>query len=105
MPEVSGNFLIKLIRTYEHLRTVPIVAVTSDTDDETREGILRKGANRVMYKPVDKAKIVDCVRRSIESHRKLTLQLSKAKSREQAQSEQKNAEQISLESNLRNLMR
>jgi DNA-binding response OmpR family regulator len=61
MPEVSGDFLIKLIRTFQHLRSVPIVAVTSDANEESNTSILRKGADAIIHKPVDAETLVDRV--------------------------------------------
>lgn len=105
MPEVSGNFLIKLIRTYEHLKTVPIVAITSDTAVNARENVLRKGADTVMHKPVDATALTSCVSKVLSSTLKLKSQLSAAENREQQDSEVKKAKLMSSESNLRNLMR
>lgn len=105
MPEVSGNFLIKLIRTYEHLRTVPIVAVTSNTDTESQETIMRKGADSVMHKPVDAKSLTDRVFQTLESTLKLKNQLSVAQARENQKSEQKKAQMMTVESDLRHMMR
>lgn len=52
MPDVSGDFLIKLIKTFQHLREVPIITVTSNTEAESNEMILRKGAEAIVHKPV-----------------------------------------------------
>lgn len=105
MPEVSGNFLIKLIRTYNHLKTTPIVAVTSETDEEVQEAILRNGADAVIHKPVDKKTLTDKISQILKSTFKLQNQISEAEAREQELVEQKKKDAMSLESNLRNLMR
>jgi len=105
MPEVSGNFLIKLIRTYEHLQTVPIVAVTSDTAYEAKENILRKGADMIMNKPVEANTLSACVTKILISSRKLKNQLTEAENREQQHTEERKAAAMSFESNLRDMMR
>lgn len=105
MPEVSGNFLIKLIRTYEHLRTVPVVAITSDKAEESQKITMRKGADLVMHKPVNSATLAKCVTQVMASTNKLKIQLSEADQREQKLNEQKKAAMMSLESDLRNMMR
>jgi len=105
MPEVSGNFLIKLIRTYDHLRTVPIVAVTSNTTKEAQESILRKGADEVIHKPVDDQMLVEKVFQILQSTFRLKNQLSEAEEREQQKLNERKAERMSLESSLRDMMR
>ncbi len=105
MPEVSGNFLIKLIRTFEHLRTVPIVAITSDVSEESTETTIRKGADSVIHKPLDAITLTECVSKILESTRKLQYQLSEAELREHELSQKKKAALMSVESDLRNMMR
>lgn len=105
MPEVSGNFLIKLIRTYDHLSTTPIVAITSNTTEEARESILRKGADAVIHKPVDSATLCSKVSQILESTLRMNSQISEAEEREQQKVDQKKAAVISLESSLRDMMR
>lgn len=52
MPEVSGSMLTRLIREFEHLTAIPIVAITADDSEETAQQILAEGANSVLLKPV-----------------------------------------------------
>ncbi|QEG21774.1 response regulator [Mariniblastus fucicola] len=105
MPEVSGKFLIKLIRTFEHLRTIPIVAVTSNTEEAEQEAIIRNGADSIVHKPVDAKKLTDAVLLTLEGSFRLKNQITEAEQREQHRMEQKKAALISFESNLRDLMR
>jgi len=105
MPEVSGSFLIKLIRTFEHLRTVPILAVTSNTSEQDREIILRKGADAVIHKPVDDSELVDKVSLMLGSTLRLKDRLSEADEIEQQRVNKKKAEMMSVESSLRDMMR
>lgn len=105
MPEVSGNFLIKLIRTYEHLRTVPIIAITSNASREGVETTIRKGADAVINKPVDEKTLTEKVTQILQSTLRLKQQISDAEEREQQLIEKKKAQMISVESNLRDMMR
>ena len=105
MPEVSGNFLIKLIRTFDHLRTVPIVAVTSNASEEAHETTVRKGADVVLNKPVDGDILLRTVNQILHSAILLQQKISENEEREQQRMNQKKADQISFESNLRNMMR
>lgn len=105
MPEVSGNFLIKLIRTYEHLQTVPIVAVTSNTTAEALESTIRKGADAVIHKPVDEKTLTEKVIKILQSTNRLKQQISVADEREQQLMDEKKAQLRCFESNLRDMMR
>lgn len=105
MPEVSGNFLIKLIRTYEHLRTVPIVAVTSNTTKEANETTLRKGADAIVHKPVDETTLIGKVVQILETTMRLKQQIFDADEREQQRIDERKAQLRSFESNLRDMMR
>jgi CheY-like chemotaxis protein len=72
MPDVSGSFLTKLIRTFAHLRDVPIMVVTSDHRPETAEAIRRKGADVILCKPVQSdlliQYVVETLKRSLEEN-------------------------------------
>jgi DNA-binding response OmpR family regulator len=69
MPDVSGNFLTKLVRTFEHLENVPVLVVTSDSDPDTRANVLRLGANQVLTKPLKGSELVEEVTRAIQDSR------------------------------------
>jgi CheY-like chemotaxis protein len=105
MPEVSGSFLTKLVRTFKHLDSVPIVAVTADSREEIRDGILRKGANSVLYKPVTESELIATVKELVED----SIDRKNKKFADHAQHKlkmkQRKAHVMSRESELRNLMR
>ncbi len=105
MPEVSGTFLIKLLRTYEHLQTVPVVAATANNDKAMLEGLLRKGADAIIQKPVSVETFAQVIKQILQSTLKLQNQIAVAEEHEQQKSDQKKAEMISIESNLRDMMR
>ena len=105
MPEVSGKFLIKLIRTFDHLRTVPIVAVTSITGREEQKSILRKGADSVMHKPVDDQMLTTKVIQTLESSYRLKHQITEAEERKHQLTNKKKAKMRTVESDLRDMLR
>jgi signal transduction histidine kinase len=51
MPELSGDELVRQLRTHRQLDTVPIVLVTAKADEELRVQLLRQGANDYLLKP------------------------------------------------------
>jgi len=57
MPEMDGYELL------EHLRsqgsTVPVIVITADIQESTREKIMQRGAHAVMNKPADLAKLLE----------------------------------------------
>lgn len=57
MPGVNGNFLVRLIRRYPRFALVPVIAITSDTSDETRDYLMEHGASAVVHKPIDAQQI------------------------------------------------
>lgn len=53
MPIIDGVRLIALIRATPHLRTLPIVVITSMRSSRIKDECLRMGADDFMTKPVD----------------------------------------------------
>ncbi len=57
MPEMNGYELL------DHLRaegsTIPVIVITADIQDTTREKIMQRGAHAVMNKPADLAKLLE----------------------------------------------
>ena len=83
MPEVSGNFLIKLMRTYRHLQNVPIIAITSDTSDGVRDKVLQRGANAVVHKPVNAESLVEFVSLGLKANEEIKSKQEKAELKKQ----------------------
>ena len=52
MPDVNGNVLTCLVREFEHLEAVPLVAITADARSTTAQEILDRGADAILIKPV-----------------------------------------------------
>jgi CheY-like chemotaxis protein len=57
MPEMNGYELL------DHLRaegsTIPVIVITADIQDTTREKIMQSGAHAVMNKPADLTKLLE----------------------------------------------
>jgi two-component system chemotaxis response regulator CheY len=51
MPDIGGLEVTEFIRSQEHLQTLPILIVTTRSEDATRERILGAGASAFMTKP------------------------------------------------------
>ena len=58
MPDVSGNILTRLIREFNHLESIPIIAITADVRDVTANKILQQGADAVLLKPLTPDELV-----------------------------------------------
>jgi two-component system chemotaxis response regulator CheY len=67
MPKMDG---IRFVQTLRHsdlpqLRTIPVILVTSDKSDETRDRARGSDANAFLPKPLDAHALVDVVERLI----------------------------------------
>jgi two-component system chemotaxis response regulator CheY len=51
MPDISGVEVVEFVRGQDTLRDVPILVVTTRSDDDSRERVLRAGASRFLTKP------------------------------------------------------
>lgn len=61
MPETNGNVLTGLVREFEHLEPIPIIAVTGDDQPSTTDMVLGLGADSVLLKPVTQDELVGLV--------------------------------------------
>lgn len=52
MPGVDGTEVLAYIRREPRLKKVPVIVITSDDQPETRQHVLRGGAQAVIIKPV-----------------------------------------------------
>jgi PAS domain S-box-containing protein len=51
MPRMSGDHLLREIRSHRELQDIPIVMLTTQTDEEMRVNLLRAGAQDYLIKP------------------------------------------------------
>jgi len=58
MPDVNGSVLTCLVREFEHLDSIPIVAITADSHSETAKEMMDRGADAILIKPVTAAELL-----------------------------------------------
>jgi two-component system chemotaxis response regulator CheY len=63
MPDVGGIEVIEFVRAQDRLRTLPILIVTTRSDDDSRAQVLAAGASSFLTKPFVPAEILSEVRR------------------------------------------
>lgn len=59
MPKSSGFVTLEKIRKIDS--KVPIVMVTADLSESTEERLKRLGASKILYKPFEFNKLIDCI--------------------------------------------
>jgi two-component system, chemotaxis family, chemotaxis protein CheY len=69
MPDINGLELIKFVRDSEHLRSVPVLIVSTQSGERDRERGLALGANRFLAKPFTPEALRDAVSKSLASPR------------------------------------
>ena len=68
--DMGGVELITRIRALDHRKDVPIVMVTGSTEVAIVAAALARGADDVLFKPVDVATLVDTVNKCVERARR-----------------------------------
>jgi two-component system chemotaxis response regulator CheY len=58
MPDIGGYEVLEFVRGQEGLRNLPIIVVTTRSDDDSRSRALEAGATRFMTKPFEPADIL-----------------------------------------------
>jgi two-component system cell cycle response regulator DivK len=69
MPEMDGLTATRMLRGIDHLRDIPIVALTANAMEGDREKSLEAGCTGYIRKPVDVDKLPDEVLHYIRSRR------------------------------------
>jgi CheY-like chemotaxis protein len=64
MPKVSGLEVLKTIKADEHLRTIPVVALTSSRETPDLAEFYRHGVNAYVVKPVDFSEFMNAVKQT-----------------------------------------
>ena len=62
MPKVDGIEVLRLIKGDEQLKTIPVVLLTSSTDERDMLKSYQLGANAYVVKPVDFERFVEAVK-------------------------------------------
>ena len=62
MPKVSGLEVLKIVKTDEHLKIIPIVVLTSSRETPDVDGCYQHGVNAYVVKPVDFAEFMKAVK-------------------------------------------
>ena len=63
LPKLSGIEVLRQVREDEHTRYVPVVILTSSSEEEDIVASLENGANSYVRKPVDFSRFVEQVQR------------------------------------------
>jgi two-component system chemotaxis response regulator CheY len=63
MPYMDGIELIRTIRLDRELRSLPVLMVTTEADDEERDRAMAAGADGYLVKPVTAEKVSDQIKR------------------------------------------
>jgi two-component system chemotaxis response regulator CheY len=64
--KMTGLDILKTIRKMEHIKDIPIIMVTSESDKCNVIEALKYGANGFVVKPIDKKSFEEAVRRNIK---------------------------------------
>lgn len=62
MPDIGGQEVVEFVRGQDKLRALPILVVTTRSDDGSREAVLKAGASRFLTKPFTPERILAEVR-------------------------------------------
>lgn len=62
MPDMHGLEVIQYARAYDSYRDLPILVLTTRSEEETRQSVLAAGANRYCTKPFQAQELLSAVR-------------------------------------------
>lgn len=63
MPGLDGREVLTEIKAHEHLRDIPVIVLTTSTDDRDINECYKAGANSYVKKPVGLANYLDAIQR------------------------------------------
>jgi len=66
MPDMHGLEVVTFLRKHAVFREVPIIILTTRSDDDARETVLAAGATDYLTKPFDPATLTDHARRFLD---------------------------------------
>jgi two-component system chemotaxis response regulator CheY len=62
MPDVHGLEVLRFVRTHERFRSLPVVVLTTRSDEESRAAAMHEGATRYLTKPFQPATLAPEIR-------------------------------------------
>jgi two-component system chemotaxis response regulator CheY len=62
MPDIGGVEVVEFIRAQDHLRSLPVLIVTTRGDETSRERVMAAGASAFMTKPFTPEGLISAVR-------------------------------------------
>jgi len=65
MPKVNGLEVLKIIKAEFHLRTIPVVALTSSRETQDLIDFYENGANAYVVKPVDFSEFMETIKQLV----------------------------------------
>jgi two-component system chemotaxis response regulator CheY len=63
MPDMHGLEVVKFVRNHAAFRDLPVIVLTTRSDDESREAVLAAGASFYLTKPFAPATLMEHARR------------------------------------------
>ncbi|MBT9568755.1 MAG: Hpt domain-containing protein, partial [Thiobacillus sp.] len=73
MPRMDGFELARVMRSDAHLKTVPIIMITSRTADKHRNHAMEIGVNVYLGKPYQEQQLLDSIAQQLERHASVQL--------------------------------
>ena len=67
LPDISGYEVLAKIRQSDQTRAIPVIAMTSYAMAGDRERLLNAGCDGYIEKPIDPARVMEQIHKSIES--------------------------------------
>ncbi|QEG22498.1 response regulator [Mariniblastus fucicola] len=67
MPGLDGNMITKMVRSFPHLYSVPIIAITADPNFDVSKSIISAGAESVLIKPVSREILIQRAVQAIDN--------------------------------------
>lgn len=77
MPDYSGMELASVIRQFDNFTSLPIVYVSSETNNERKNIALSKGADEFLTKPISKEILITTVKQRVKRARQIETMISK----------------------------
>lgn len=72
MPGLGGGYLTRLAKKIDHLKDVPVIAISADTCQETTDKLMAEGMFRVLHKPVAHKELLLAVIDALDSRAQQT---------------------------------